>query len=463
MIKRPKGPPGRVVVLEHASEVLKGNRLGDPHVRPLHGVVARRSTTIRRFADTIAFPVLYDLVGFTGSADQSHVATGRHSARMSPSAWPDSIHEKKMPPVDHRLPRLLHRARRQSIRQLVGDRQLCRLPDAARSSRSSTRTSAPLASRDHRGCFGKSSGGYGAIVHGMKYPKIVGRDRGPFGRCVLRLRLSRSDWPNTLNALVEVREAEARARRRSTSWRAFRRTPAAKASTTAASPRSSTRCGRRRNSPASDGHAVMNLCMAATYDPDPDGAEWLSHPVRSGDGRADSRRAGSTGWRTIRSTWSSSACGGIALAARHLRRLRLGRPVPHPVWHAHPVEEASHEAGVAHAYEEFDDNAQRTSTTAWTSACRSSRTLPERSNDLWRSETASRDPRHEIVAFAPDLDRSGASEEQSIGLVAGLVLVRVAERLQECPERLAYSVARHLKSDEDATEVRRPDGGSGTG
>src|SRR6266702_8564215 len=28
-----------------------------------------------------------------------------------------------------------------------------------------------LASREHRGCFGKSSGGYGAILHGMKYAK----------------------------------------------------------------------------------------------------------------------------------------------------------------------------------------------------------------------------------------------------------------------------------------------------
>jgi hypothetical protein len=25
--------------------------------------------------------------------------------------------------------------------------------------------------RGHRGCFGKSSGGYGSIIHGMKYAK----------------------------------------------------------------------------------------------------------------------------------------------------------------------------------------------------------------------------------------------------------------------------------------------------
>ncbi len=28
-----------------------------------------------------------------------------------------------------------------------------------------------LASREHRGCFGKSSGEYGSIIHGMKYAK----------------------------------------------------------------------------------------------------------------------------------------------------------------------------------------------------------------------------------------------------------------------------------------------------
>ena len=31
-----------------------------------------------------------------------------------------------------------------------------------------------LAHRDHRGCFGKSSGGYGAIVHAMRYPDAWG-------------------------------------------------------------------------------------------------------------------------------------------------------------------------------------------------------------------------------------------------------------------------------------------------
>src|SRR5713101_5503696 len=62
-LKRPKGPAGTLVVLEHASKILKDNPLHDPHVRKLgvwlppqydHGGSKR-------------FPVLYDLVGFTGS------------------------------------------------------------------------------------------------------------------------------------------------------------------------------------------------------------------------------------------------------------------------------------------------------------------------------------------------------------------------------------------------------------
>ena len=63
-LKRPKGPSGTLVVLEHTSKLLKDNPLGDPHVRKLavwlppqydEGPGRRR------------VPVFYDLVSFTGS------------------------------------------------------------------------------------------------------------------------------------------------------------------------------------------------------------------------------------------------------------------------------------------------------------------------------------------------------------------------------------------------------------
>ena len=74
------------------------------------------------------FPVLYDLVGFTGSG-LAHVeleALRRQRARARGAAHPRAQDGAG----DHRVPRLLHRARRQPVRQLVGDRQLRRLPHA---------------------------------------------------------------------------------------------------------------------------------------------------------------------------------------------------------------------------------------------------------------------------------------------------------------------------------------------
>ena len=63
-LKRPAWKPGTLVLLEHDSKILRDNALRDPHVRKLAvwlppqydgGAVRGRR-----------FPVLYDLVGFTG-------------------------------------------------------------------------------------------------------------------------------------------------------------------------------------------------------------------------------------------------------------------------------------------------------------------------------------------------------------------------------------------------------------
>ena len=68
-IKRFAGKAGTLVVLEHESKVLKDNLLGDPHRRKLAvwlppqydaGATAGKNAPGRRF------PVLFDLVGFTG-------------------------------------------------------------------------------------------------------------------------------------------------------------------------------------------------------------------------------------------------------------------------------------------------------------------------------------------------------------------------------------------------------------
>src|SRR6195256_4353070 len=61
-----------------------------------------------------------------------------------------------------------------------------------------------LPSREHRGCFGKSSGGYGSIMHAMKYAEYWGavadHSRDAYFDFVYL-----HDWPNTLNELEKYR------------------------------------------------------------------------------------------------------------------------------------------------------------------------------------------------------------------------------------------------------------------
>src|SRR5258707_1845659 len=62
-LKRPKGPAGTLLVLEHSSKILKDNPWRDPHVRKV-GVWLPPQYD---HSGSKRFPVLYDLVGFTGS------------------------------------------------------------------------------------------------------------------------------------------------------------------------------------------------------------------------------------------------------------------------------------------------------------------------------------------------------------------------------------------------------------
>src|SRR6185295_10077084 len=93
MLKRYPRTEGTLVVLEHVSTVLKGNPLGDPHVRKL-GVwlpPAYDDSASKRF------PVLYDLVGFTGSG-LSHVGWKPFGDNVAERAA-RLIHDKKMGPA----------------------------------------------------------------------------------------------------------------------------------------------------------------------------------------------------------------------------------------------------------------------------------------------------------------------------------------------------------------------------
>ena len=122
-----------------------------------------------------------------------------------------------------------------------------------------------LASREHRGCFGKSSGGYGAIMHAMRYAQHWGAIADHSGDALFDFCYY-TDWPRTLNELDRYRRRQ----------RSPGRVDVAHDERDAAVGIDDGRVKRflehvwaKDKLADSEVHALMNLAMAATYDPDP--------------------------------------------------------------------------------------------------------------------------------------------------------------------------------------------------
>jgi enterochelin esterase-like enzyme len=170
-LKRPQGPPGTVVTLEHASRVLADNPLGDPHVRKLSLWLPPQYDQGLRQGRGRRFPVLFDLVGFTGSG-AAHLNWKPFEENVAEQAA-RLVFERKMGPAIIVFPDCFTR---------LGGNQYINSGAIGRYADYLTRELVPfvdrefrtLASRDHRGCFGKSSGGYGSLIHGMRYAQHWG-------------------------------------------------------------------------------------------------------------------------------------------------------------------------------------------------------------------------------------------------------------------------------------------------
>jgi enterochelin esterase-like enzyme len=193
-IKRSKARPGTVVVLGHTSQILKDNPLRDPHVRKLAVWLPPQYEASKGGA---RFPVLYDLVGFTGSG-LSHVGWKPFVENL-PERAARLIHEGKMGPAIIVFPDCF---------TALGGNQYINSSAIGNYADYLTREIIPLVdaefrtlpSREHRGCFGKSSGGYGAILHAMKYPDYWGAIADHSGDAYFDF-VYWHDWPNTLNEL----------------------------------------------------------------------------------------------------------------------------------------------------------------------------------------------------------------------------------------------------------------------
>ena len=343
-LKHSKAPAGRVVVLEHASKILKGNPLKDPHVRKV-GVWLPPQYD----GSNNRFPVLYDLVGFTGSG-LSHTGWKPFGDNVAERAA-RLIHEKKMGPAIIVFPDCF---------TALGGNQYVNSSAIGNYADYLTREIIPfvdrefrtLASREHRGCFGKSSGGYGAIVHAMKYPQYWGAIADHSGDSYFDF-VYWHDWPNTLNELAKYRVAKRKAGPYNALIEAKRKGLAAGLDD-GRIERFLASVGAREKLSGAETHCIMNLCMAATYDPDPKAPNGFRVPFNMESGEVIAGR-----WKNWR------ANDPINMVAKHRANLKTLRGIYidcgwRDQYHIHYgtrlLSARLAAAGVKHTYEEFDDN-----------------------------------------------------------------------------------------------------------
>ena len=331
--------------LEHVSKVLKNNPLKDPYRREILVWLppGYSSNTTQRY------PVFYDLAGFTGSgpARLNWKPFGENMAERLERL----VHEKKIGPVIVVFPDCFTSL---GGNQYINSSALGRYDDYLNleivpfvDGMFRTKSSAK-----HRACFGKSSGGYGAMVQGMNHPEVWGAVANLSGDAYFDF-IYRRDWPNTLDALAKYRVASYSPKEGSKSEQG-RRELVKHGMDDGRIKRFLKATWAREKVSSSEGHCLMNLCMAATYDADPkaplgfrvpfdmDTGEliearwkrWLAHdPINL------VKRFGSN-LKKLQGVW-------IECGTRDQYFIHYGSRI---------LSERLHDLGVAHVYEEFDDN-----------------------------------------------------------------------------------------------------------
>ncbi len=351
--RRRLSQPGRVVVLEHVSTILKDNPLGDPHVRPVAVWLPPQYDEAAGSRRGRRFPVIYDLVGFTGSG-LAHLNWRPFNENVAERAA-RLIRDGRMKPMIIVFPDCF---------TALGGNQYLNSTAIGRYADYLTREIVPLvdrefrtlASRDHRGCFGKSSGGFGAIRHGMQYPHTWGAIADHSGDAYFDF-VYWHDWPKTLDELGKYR----RPRCRAGVYDIRRATASAGLDTGLDTGLDDGRVRRflqavwkKPKLSTAETHAIMNLCMAATYDPDPRAPNGFRLPVHLDTGERIPAR-----WRR----WL--AHDPILLVTRYRKALASLRGIYldcgwrdqyHIQYGARILSRRLRAARIDHRYEEFDDD-----------------------------------------------------------------------------------------------------------
>jgi putative esterase len=349
--KRPLHPAGTTVVLEYDSKILADNPLGDPHRRRLAVWLppGYDSGTVRGHGSGRGkrFPVLFDLVGFTGSG-LAHV-NWRPFDENVPERVARLVGERRMGPTIVVFADCF---------TSMGGNQYVNSPAIGRYADYLTRELIPfvdgefrtLADRDHRGCFGKSSGGYGAIMHAMKYARYWGAVADHSGDALFDFCYF-TDWPRTLNELDKYRKRP----------RVAGRVDVVRDERDAGNGADDGRVARflehvfaKDKLTDAEVHALMNLAMAATYDPDPDTPLGFRIPFNLETGEVIPAR-----WRRWQRNDPVNLVGTYKRNLKSMRGIYIDcgwRDQYHLHFGARLLSKRLTQNGIAHVYEEFDDN-----------------------------------------------------------------------------------------------------------
>jgi len=236
-------PRGHLVEIEIDSVALRSNLLGDPHCRTVAVYLPEG------YHDSAEhYPLLVDLVGYTGSG-LSHL-NWRAFSESVPQRVDRLVADGKMGPVIVALPDgFTSLGGNQYIDSVVMGAWEAFLVDelpAALEARFRVRPG-----REHRAVFGKSSGGYGALVHGMRHADAWAAVACHSGDVDFDL-LYRRDFPTTLDALARYDGSV---------------------------ERFLAHLDEGHRVEGKDFHVLMILAMAATYDPDPAAFRGIRLPV----------------------------------------------------------------------------------------------------------------------------------------------------------------------------------------
>jgi len=163
---QPEWPQGKIVCFKHQSNVLQGNIWSDPFERDFNVYLPPGYTE-----SGSPFVALWDFAAFTNSGP-GHL-NWRNQGESLPQRLDRLIGSGEMPPVVVPMP---------DCYSSLGGNQYVNSSAVGRYADYVVEELVPFLSdranvvdhRDGRGVFGKSSGGYGALVHAMYFPDIWG-------------------------------------------------------------------------------------------------------------------------------------------------------------------------------------------------------------------------------------------------------------------------------------------------